>query len=400
MTKAEFFFYDVVAAFGDAYYKDLLTDAHVAGDRKPINLGTKDDPDIHVFYPLKKNKVIYALRDEDIKDLPIMVKNSFQKTQYQNVYDIITSYSSAKFLPEKHFEFRELVDTLCPFQHENNIDFILWKLIVIASLVHRVAVRVCSPPAFGKDSVMKVLGDLTGEVVVIANPTVAKLEYRLINKSIMLNEFANLKAEDRYGMEHFLQSVGDMSNIYEKHSRASSGTNETYDISKLSVLIAYNDLNCYTSPDRYFDNTFGKQTRERFLPLKFSGRMEQEFRLVPEAASLARKNKDFYVKFIRTIEYFKKHWVDEYQYKKTFSTKEAKDYGFENRWARGFDTIVNFIKLYSKDEEEAQFLVKRLFNCHHDYMTMVGTNGGLYNTLPAREDENTLNVKEESVNIQ
>lgn len=396
ITKPELFFYDVVSAFNEEFYKDLLTDAHVNGDRKPINIGTKDDPDIQVFYPLKKNKIIYALSADCIGDLPIMVHKTREITHYQNVYDIISSYSSAKFLEEKTFSFRELVDNLCAFEHENNTHFTLWKIIVLSSIIHRVAIRVSSPPAFGKDSVMKVLGDLTGEVVVIANPTVAKLEYRLMNKSIMLNEFANLKAEDRHGMEHFLQSVGDMSNIYEKHSRAGAGTMETYDISKLSVLIAYNDMDCYPSQDRYFDKIFGKQTRERFVPLKFSGTMTQKFRLIPDAVKVAKDNGEFYKRFIRTMMWYRKNWVEEYNTKKHFKTKVADDYKFRDRWARTFDTIVNFIKLYAETEEEAATLVKELYNCHYDYERMVnGTQDALFRTTPPKE----LVVREQKIQL-
>jgi hypothetical protein len=367
------FHYSTLHEFNAQYYKDLLTNSHISDDRKPI----KVHDETHIFYPLRKDRVIYALPEEHIRELPILVTDSFTQTYYGKVYDIITSFKSAKFRPEKHFEFRQVVEDLCDFEHEEPQDFVAWKIMALAALLGRCVYRVSSPPAFGKDSVMKVLGYLTSNVVVIANPTVPKLEYRLSNKVIMLNEFANLNAESRSGMEHFLQSVGDDSNTYEKQSRASQGTTESYDIGELSVVAAYNDKDCYPTNSKYFDDAFGKQTLQRYIPIKFKGKIKEQIKNVGDPKKAAEEHGDYLQKFMRTLLYYKDNWREELQPKKSWKLKTAKDYGLKNRWANNYDRIRDFVMLYSETPEEAQGLLNLLWNRHVDYMKMVRGNYGL-----------------------
>ena len=193
--------------------------------------------------------------------------------------------------------------------------------MALSSLLGRSCYRVCSQPAFGKDSVMKVLGYLTGDVCVISNPTVAKLEYRLTNKVILLNEFANLKSEDKYGMEHFLQSVGDLSNTYEKRSRAGTGTAEKFNIGDLSVVCAFNDLSCYQDDGKYFDNVFSQQTKERFLPIKFLGKIDQQIENVKDPKAVALEHNEYLQSYIRSISYYKKNWREELVEKRTWPVR-------------------------------------------------------------------------------
>ena len=365
------FVYSTLHEWSTKFYSELLTLSHQIGERKPINMGNKENPDIRVFYIFKKDMKQYALPEEYLGELPILVTKTEKKINYRDVFDIITGFQSAKFRPVKAFEYRELINKLCDFEHAEPKDYALWRICATASLLGRVAFRVCSQPAFGKDSVMKVLGYLTGDVCVIANPTVAKLEYRLMNKVILLNEFANLKADDRYGMEHLLQSVGDMSNTYEKRSRASQGTTEKFNIGDLSVVCAYNDLSCYQDNSKYFDSVFSDQTKDRFLPLKFRGQIKQQIPSIPDPKAEAAEHAEFLQAFMRTITYYRKHWRDEVAPKRQWGVKCAADYGFKGRWATNFDQLRDFILLYSETPEEAQSFLNTLYNRHIEYLEMV-----------------------------
>jgi hypothetical protein len=398
--SAELWYYDVLGNFKEQHHNQLLMKEHLISDRTPIQVGQEADGTkiFKNFYILKKSHIKYALEAEALQELPIIVDATKQKRHYRDVLDIITRYRSARYKPVKHYTFRELIDTLCPFTHENNRDFTLWKIIALTTLIARCNCRVSSAPAFGKDSVLKVLGDLTGDTVVVANPTIAKLEYRLGYKVLMLNEFANLKTEDRYGLEHFLQAAGDLSNVFEKHSRASANTNEVYDISKLSLLLAYNNIDCYPSASRYFDNVFGEQTKQRFIPFKFDGIMVQKFATLPNAQEIAEENKELYKEIVRTLMWYRENWMHELS-EKDYKTKNGEAFGLQTRWRQNFDTITHFIKLYAENEEEAQAMVGRLYNRHVSYIQMVGGNSTTVFTNIAAEEPEEFFAKEERIQL-
>jgi hypothetical protein len=399
MVDQNTFVYEVLTEFNRAFYSDLLTASHQFGERKPINLGTKDDPDVHTFYLYKKDMKIYALEEQHVKDLPILITGTKRKIHYRDVFDIIVSYQSARFKAVKGMEFRQLVNDLCPFEHEAPRDYTLWKIMGMTALIGRTAFRVCSPPAFGKDSVMKVLGFLTSDVCVIANPTVPKLEYRLQgNKVLMLNEFANLKSDDKSGMEHLLQSVGDLSPVYEKRSRAGSGTVESIPIGDVSIMCAYNDLDCYVDEDKYFDMVFSKQSKDRFIPVKFRGKIAQQIKHVADPVKIATENEEYLKGFIRTIMYYRKHWRTELEGKRSWPVKVAADYGFDSRWANNFDRIREFVLLYSETAEEANVLLNTLYNRHVEYLEQFSNgNGSLLRDYKQKQSEELLVVAEEHI---
>jgi hypothetical protein len=407
MVSNDVWNYSTVAAFNAQLYEKLITAAHQVGERLPMNLGTKDDPDMHAFYQFRFDNKLYLLEDTCMEDLPILVTETRTKYHYRNVFEIITGYKSARFRPEHKFTFRQLVDDLCNFEHEAPKDLTLWKIMAFAATIGRVNFRVCSRPAFLKDSVMKVLGYLTSDICVISNPTVAKIEYRLItNKVLLLNEFAMLKAEDRHGMEHLLLSTGDMSNNYEKRSRATSGTTESINIGSLSIICAYNDLDCYPDETKYFDAVFSKQTKDRFIPFKFQGIAAQKIGHVANPEAIAAENADFLKDFIRSIMYYRKEWRNEFSKKRESwlhyvewpEPKTAESYGLSSRWAENFDRLRDFVILYSESAEEANMLLNTLYNRHVEYLEQFENKKGLdkqYFTKQPEELEELHPVVEE-----
>lgn len=384
--RTKTFHYHTLREWSTNYYKGLLK-------KEDVNDAITVLDERYILITQGINRYLLSLHA--IEELPLLPTNTKYIDYRGKPYQIVTSYKSARFKSEKHYAFRQMVDDLCPFVHDETKDYVVWKIIAFAALLSKCVYRICSPPAFGKDSVLKVLGYLTGDVCVIANPTVAKLEYRLTNKLLMLNEFANLKAEDRYGMEHFLQSVGDGSNTYEKRSRAGVGTSESTDIGELSLVCAYNDLECYTDDSRFFDRVFTQQTKDRFIPFKFKGTISQQIENVPDPREQAMVDADYLQKYVRSITYYKESWLDEVMEKRNWLVKRAIDYGFKGRWANNFDVLIDFILLYSETPEEASMLMNTLYNRHVDYMEMVYGRSLLTSRKPKLNEE--LVVSEERI---
>ena len=362
--------YSVLRSFNEQHYSHLLTSSHMVEGRTIINIGTKDIPDKRVVYIFKKNLKEYALEQQHIAELPIVVDDSIEVHYGRKAYDLITSFRSARFREERLLSFRQMVDDLVCFEHSDALDFILWKIIVLSSSITRLTCRVCSSPNFGKDSAVKVVGDLLGDSVIISNPTVAKLEYSLVNKVLVLNELANLSGAEKQAMEHFLLTTGDLSNTYEKRSRSTASTSETYNISNLSLLMVYNNIECYPEV-KYFDDVFQEATKSRFIPFKLNGRLTQQIRSPLNVRDIAEKNSNYFKAFIRSMMWYRRHWQEEVA-GKGVKTINSKTYELKNRWATNFDTIGFFICLYANDNKEAMTLTNELFKRHKAYLEMVG----------------------------
>ena len=57
----------------------------------------------------------------------------------------------------------------------------------------------------------------------------------LFNKICFINEVSGINTQSKQDVEQFVLQCGDFNNEYNKRSRASSGSSEKYDISKMSL---------------------------------------------------------------------------------------------------------------------------------------------------------------------
>lgn len=370
--------YKVVGKFNDIFYKDLLQSKHMMDSEKFIKtVNTPDDKDAveqelnDFFYILNKGRNKYLLKSDCISDLPIFVSGSERIGYKGEGFSLIKKYDTARFKPEKSFNFRELINKFGEISHEKPIDFTLWKIICFTALLDRINVRISSRPSFGKDSIMDLLNDLIGGVAVVQKPTIAKLEYLSLNKVLMVNELMNLTSQEYRDIEQYLLSVGAFKNNYTKRSRAGSQAREDYDISKLSLVLCYNDVDCYTDPDEYFDKVQTTQVKERFLPFKFDGVISEVFPDIPDPGTEAEKNKEFFVQIARTFKYYSEHW------RKELKPYPELNFGLTGRWKRNFDTITRFINLYAETDAEYKELSLELYKRHIEYGEMISNTKNL-----------------------
>lgn len=380
--------YEVVQAFNELNYQGLLTKKDLMGGKELvikecvefITENSKDGTPIvtekivelnNYYFILQKNTDRFLLRSDFVSKLPIQVK-SFKKVAWNKEgFKLITNLSSVGFKPEKVFSFRDVVDNFAYFKHSNSNHFKLWKIISFSAYLSRINIRVASLPSFGKDSIMRLLDDLMENIGIVQKPTLAKLEHLTNNKVILVNEFVNLGKTESRDIEQYLLPIGDFSNKYQKRSRSSStyGGSEEYDTSKLSIMLTFNNKNCYPEDTIYFDEAHSQQVKERFLPFKFDGILEQGFMRELNPKTIAESNRQFYIDMGRSISYYKDPSnVDR-------ECKDFKALGVEsdlrNRWKISFETISRFVNLYANDEKEYHNIMKLLFNCHIDYLEMV-----------------------------
>lgn len=389
MVDVSAFHYSALRVFNDRYYEGLLTHGNC---KEEIAIGR--DENQRMFWVLEKNKRKYVIDSEYYDALPVKIKTTEPITYKGKVYHHLTEILSVKYKAEKKFTFRELIDNFAPFKHSNPIDFLLYKIMAITAYISRINIRVSSNPSFGKDSIFSILHALRNDTPIINPHSTASIDYRLNSSVLVLTELSNLNKEQRRLLQEFLLVAGDMKNIYEKPTRGSSGygTQDTYDISRLSIVINYNRLKDYknTSQDsEFFDNVFQPAVRDRYCPFKLDGKLDiSQFTKLINPYKVVDKYFDFYRDIIHTLEYFKRTFdKEDIRYDLPESIK------VKGRHLTSFSTIARAISFYAEDEAEFVKLVTELYNRYKDYLKMIGEEVGILdsyaNTQPVTTDIET-----------
>jgi hypothetical protein len=392
------FHYNALSAFNEDYYSGLLTQNHLIEE---IAIGPKEEAEM--FWVLKKGKKKYLLTQDMIDYLPLKIRDTVVESNRGKVYHVLLNPLSVKFKSEKKLTFRELVDSIAPFDHSHPDNFLLFKLIAITSFVDRINVRISTPASFGKDSVFRILQHLRNNVAVITPKSSAAIEYRLHGNSILtLNELSNLGSEQKHLVQQFLLLTGDFGNVYEKPTRGTQGYNtyDTYDISKLSIVILYNTIDYYRKvkqEERFFDRMFTRAVMDRFVPIKFDGTLDvNQFSGTHNFNEIAKNNREKYIDIIHTLEFFS----NEFSELNHGWNEDSVDYSsLEGRHPISFEKIVKSIGLYSKTQEEFGKLVKLLHRSIKDYEDMVyGTEReGDFVYKKGTNNQSTFFIREETI---
>lgn len=362
------FHYSTLQEFNEDYYKGLLTCNHI---KEEIAIGSQGEQ--MTYWVLEKGKKKFLLDSDYYDDLPLKEADTEVITNKGKVYHHLVEICSVKYKSEEKMPFRELVDTFAPFVHSNPSHFTLYKIIGLVSYISRINVRVSSNPAFGKDSVFSILNALRNDTPIINPHSMPSIEYRLNNKVLVLTEISNLKKDQRKLLQEFFLITGDMKNIYEKTTRANSGygTQDTYDISKLSLVINFNRIQDYEKTgqhNEFFDFVFQPAVLDRFCPFLFDGKLDvQQFTGLLNPHKELQKNMELYKSIIHTLEY----WSGEFDRKDSAYEYEG-SLNVEGRHWTSFMKIAKGISFYARDREEYNKLVSELYKCYVDYLKMTG----------------------------
>jgi len=370
--------YEILHMFNSEYYKNLLTVPHICGDeifiKEAIDIENEGNKfAVHnSFYPLKKDRKTYLLPANKLNLLPIIPTITQKISVKDKVYYVVVDERLAGFGAEQTFDsFKDFIDQFCNFEHSNKLDFTIWKIIAILAYVRRINVRVASEPAFGKDSIMKVMSYLFGDVGIVHNPTIAKLEWLLGSKIVMTNEVAGIKADDRDNLSQCYLTCGDFSISYTKRSRATlSGVKDVMDISKLSNVVCYNNKDCYPKrqQNNYFDNMFQRAIHQRFLPLKMDGKITEQFHVSLDKRSGLDMATPTLKKSIKMVKFLEKN-IEQMGFTE-YSNNVVHD--FSDRLLKNWDTITRIgFKAYAHSQKEYDELCTRLFEMYNNYKEMV-----------------------------
>jgi len=377
----ELLYYDNIAEFNTQYYKDLLTINNLVPGKieiKKMNLpdGQSDDEYNFRGWELRKADIRYLVSDTlagkqvQIKDLlPIQPAHPIELGSKGLVFSHVKKPITAKFKSEQSMTFRELVNILSSFEHTNEIHQKLNWLMAIASLLLRFNYRLSTPPGFGKDSTVDILGNLMGGCGTIESPTLAKVEERAnVLKWLAVNEVIDIRGEEWRVIEQFLLASGAHKPSITKHSRAHGGVGEVIDISKLSLSLLYNDITEYPKPEKYVDFVTKGAVLDRFPAMRFYGVLTEDFNKGTHTNNkqLVKTNLDKYKEIIYNLTYYKKNIqasMHDYDTSKLIK--------MPSRWKINIGRLLMVINVYSDTQDEFNSFINEINNSIEDYQAML-----------------------------
>ena len=362
MTSTQAFNSNVLICF-NRKYANVLDETDILGNE----IALINDPGKR-GYTLKKGKKVYFVESKHINKLPIKVKESSEIVEGTRVFHYVDNFSQLKEEPRNSMSFRKLIDTFCNFKHTNPLHFNLYKIMCIASYTGQINWRLATKVAFGKNSCVDVIRELTNNCARVDKATLPKLEYVLTFPFILANEVAALKKDDQKVFEDFATMVGDKSSKYTKTTRKGLGTKEIYDISRLSLCFTYNIADySWRKGKKSFDEVMDEKVLNRFIPFRMEGWLDiQQFKKRGELdfEKEAERNYALYKNIIAKLE-----WIISHPLRAKYTLPEGITFGKgHRRWGSDFTSLCACISHYAKNKEEYKQYVIELYDCHKRYL--------------------------------
>jgi hypothetical protein len=374
-------YYEAISEFKRQFYRDWLTLDNVTTSGlvhipKLVNTDTSEDLNFW-GYVLEKNGVKYLLSSRDTTNkeiilknvLPLKVVSSKRVASKGLVYEWIQAMSYGKFKALKTKSFKELVDSLSVLKHSNPTHQKLNWFIGITQMFDRANFRIATPPGFGKDSTVDILGNIIGGAATIENPTIAKLEFMTNYKWLAVNEVIDISKSEWRNIEQFLLAAGAHKPELTKHSRAMiKGVTEILDISKFSISIMYNDIDRYPEATDYFDFITKDAVKDRFVALRLNGVLQEDFNSSKgtNMVKFVEENMDKYRDLICNFTYYKENREN---YIKHFKVTGLID--MPERWQTNLGRLFKIIDMYCTTQEEFNLWVEVVNKCMVDYKDML-----------------------------
>jgi len=354
--------YNLLSKFKEDVYRNVINNNNKIR-QKHFDFDDIDESD---WWWIIHNKTNYLISTKS--SFPLKIKaEPVKKYIGSEIYYVCSETTPMSFKGEKYHSFKELVNEFASLKHTEPKYFLLYKLIFLTSLLTRINVRVCSPSNFGKDSVIKIGGDLLNNCISISPSSMASVEYRLFSRVLALNEVSLISQEEHNFVRKFLLLCGEFKNLYEKSTRGSKlhGTYDIYDLKNLSLILTYNPLSYYeerNKANQFFDMVFDYAVLDRFPAFLFKGSLDMAQFDVQD-----RYDYEYYRKITKSIIYYQENYEKElHNYDVDWDKLNLK-----GRHRIVFKRIVDTIDVYSETEQEFNELVDLLHSCYKNYWYMV-----------------------------
>ena len=361
----------------EVYKKDLLFD----------DLIEEIDVDDEQFWTYKFNQFKCLFLSDEIGKLPVVMKNpleegnAFEKLTIGNkIYYKLVEMEQTPFKKQKTMMPYEFFDEFSNIEHTNKFHYGLYKALNLAGYYTKINARVASESEFSKNSVTKTLKYLTNQTRVITPASFPALLRGLLTTRVL--NITEPKMFEHF--DTFLEIVGDRDTHFENPKLESRGyhTYNNYDITRLSVLLTYNNLDYYKDKhqeDKFFDNIFRHHIQTRYIPFMFKGKIKRI-----EKTEMNDENYDKLLEWLRNFYYYDENWLKHlHGYSVDLSRMK-----WGVRYRESFEEIIKFIDFISKDENTFLNRIDELIRCHTAYERMVNGNSvGIYESIAPRKVE-------------
>ena len=381
--------------FNESIYSGFISTVHLKEE-----VAVKKD----MYWLAQYNKKNYLITHDLVEKLPFRIDKSEPLMYRGKVYHQVTEVTPVEIQEKHSIEPYELLDWFI-LEHTNKEYYKQFMLLMLSAIIGRVNFRVATEAGFGKDSAAMMLGSLMNDVSVTNPRTTAAVEYRLLNKLVVLNEMSNLTSEQRHLLQELLLMIGDYKNTYEKSSRATASTLDTYDVSQLSLVIFHNmywDYKLKKQEDRYFDNIFTQAVQDRFMPFAFT-HFDPEYHnsngvfhagnpcKLDMTQFRDRHDKGAYQLYepeyktiMREIKYLRNHYPELLH---NYSRDFVDNFKLSGRHIDSFDRILDFVDLFSRSKEEFERLATNLYHRHLDYFESLNRADEVINRITEANKE-------------
>ena len=375
--------YDLLAAFKDSFYANLLFEGNISQEIQFQKLvlpdGTADENANFWGLLIEQEGKSYLLSEFDkqgqkIPDLklefPIKVLETEKVANGKDVYYNIIDYQSFKIRPEDKMGVRGLVDRLSSISNSNpRLQKLNW-FVALTSYIDRAYFRVCSNPGFGKDSAVEILNSLVGDCSTLENPSLAKFEERAYSQRYLaFNEIITISPSNWKDIEIFLLAVAANKPRITKRTNSFGKIGQEIDVSKFSLSLTYNDITNYPGDEiKYFDSRSTDQLQDRFLPLRLNGRFTENFDNVTDVnvEEWVVDKTDTYLEMIRTLLFYRDNLA------KHQSRYEIRGLvPLSQRWKLSAKKLLRIIDAYCETQEEFDSWVMTLNGSIKDYLDMI-----------------------------
>ena len=321
----------------------------------------------------KEQNVKYWIDEEVFPHLPIKAGNIVEELKHgEDVVIRPLKPTPFKIIPEKTMSVKQLIDGFVPFNHSHPDQWTLMKIVALSSFISRTYICIASKSSFGKTSIYDCLHFLTDKTPVFKPRSVPGVLNQITGNGCMVfDEVHMCKREILMVIEDFDLQIGGGKVIYFNGALKSAHTKSRYDCNGQSITHLYNTTDQYKNPGKeYFDFIFSnnKALDDRFLKLKFDGRLTEVFRKDFDVISVAEDNRGYYISFAKMLSYLQQTRITNKVVKQWIVNSNLQ---LKGRRRMVFDELLWLLDSYCSSQVEFDSFVKMLEETITTYRLMV-----------------------------
>ena len=329
-------------------------------------------------YFARKDNHLYWLNENVYNELPVRIGDSFDELIYnENLVKKPLETKPFRITPESTMKVRDMIDSFAPFEHSEPDHWRLMKIIGFMGYIGKTFLCVSSKSNFGKSGMFELFHGLTDKCPVFKPRSVPGVLNKITGTGNMIfDEVHECAKEVKAIMEEFSLQIGGNKPTYINGAMKSGHTRNSYNCPIQSITYLYNNVSNYKKPEKeYFEVIFSnnKAIDDRFLKVKLSGELTEEFDRGFSIIKEAEDNKTYYINLAKQLDYLQMLKLND-GYKRRFETKLQR-VKLSGRKKRIFEELSWLIDMYCKNKEEYNAMIETFEEIIMDYDGMiVGAN--------------------------